>query len=116
MICCLSVLYTTLAMHPTIQTSPQLTRVRCCPKAKAFVESMHSETADVSVRADLLKMALKKHSSNTKLALVGQGVDRLMFGLQKISEESTGIIPDVFQTGAYPAVKSFFSFFLSFNV
>ena len=85
-------------MHPT----PHLTHVRCYPKAKAFVESMHSETADVSVRAGLLKTALRKHSNNTKLALIGQGVDRLMFGLQKISEESTGLVPAVFQTGAYP--------------
>ena len=30
----------------------------------------------------------------------GQGVDRLLFGLQKIAEETSGVVPDVFQTGA----------------
>ena len=57
-------------------------------------------TGDLASKGNLVRTALRTHSKNTKLAMIGQGVDRLLFGLQKIAEESTGVVPDVFQTGA----------------
>ena len=68
-------------------------------QAKAFCEAMQTGTTEASVKAELLRAALKAHSGNTKLAMVGQGVDRLLLGLEKISEETTGAVPEVFLTG-----------------
>ena len=68
-------------------------------QAKAFCEAMQTGTTEVSVKAELLRAALKAHSSNTKLAMIGQGVDRLLLGLEKISEDTTGAVPEVFLTG-----------------
>lgn len=55
-----------------------------------FCEAMSSSSFSPAERAQLLRDAIKKHGEATKDALMGQGVDRHLFGLQKMAEIAAG--------------------------
>eukprot|EP00756_Hemistasia_phaeocysticola_P041263 Hpha_TRINITY_DN16906_c1_g12::TRINITY_DN16906_c1_g12_i1::g.55267::m.55267/K08766/CPT2; carnitine O-palmitoyltransferase 2 len=54
--------------------------------------------ADPKEKAAKLRAAIARHGAVTKAALMGQGVDRLLFGLRKMAEIEGGDTPQLFDS------------------
>ena len=73
------------------------------PESLAFTQAMDDDTVPQSEKFNLMKKAIEKHGKITREALMGQGIDRLLFGLRKIAEgeDGTGTVPKLFTTAAH---------------
>eukprot|EP01065_Artemidia_motanka_P013760 TRINITY_DN17713_c0_g1_i1.p1 TRINITY_DN17713_c0_g1~~TRINITY_DN17713_c0_g1_i1.p1 ORF type:complete len:668 (+),score=215.07 TRINITY_DN17713_c0_g1_i1:70-2073(+) len=70
-------------------------------EALAFCQAMVDDAKSPETRSSLLRKAIKRHGSITKDALMGQGVDRLLFGLRKMADLEGGDAPAIFNTYAH---------------
>jgi hypothetical protein len=52
-------------------------------------------------KADALRAAIANHGNITKDALMGDGIDRLLFGLRKMGEETGKGVDPMFDTEAH---------------
>jgi len=66
-------------------------------EALNFCRAMESD-ATPEEKAASLRRAIARHGSVTKAALMGQGVDRLLFGLRKMAEIEGGDMPTLFKS------------------
>eukprot|EP00164_Ancoracysta_twista_P002396 GFYU01003174.1.p1 GENE.GFYU01003174.1~~GFYU01003174.1.p1 ORF type:complete len:660 (-),score=214.07 GFYU01003174.1:117-2096(-) len=71
-------------------------------ESKAFVEAFCNPDATNTVKKELLKKAVDKHSALTKDAVMGQGVDRHLFALRELAmKENPEVLPELFTDKAY---------------
>ncbi|XP_071561686.1 carnitine O-palmitoyltransferase 2, mitochondrial [Temnothorax nylanderi] len=79
----------------------------CTLETKAICVAMTQKQVELS-KSELKKMILdcsKAHNVLTKEAVMGQGFDRHLFVLRRISEESGSVKPAIFQDPAYNALN-----------
>ncbi|KAG5336020.1 CPT2 palmitoyltransferase, partial [Acromyrmex heyeri] len=79
----------------------------CTLKTKAICVAMTQKQIELS-KSELKKMILecsKTHNMLTKEAVMGQGFDRHLFALRRISEKSDSTKPAIFQDFAYDALN-----------
>lgn len=70
------------------------------PASHAFVQAMQGSSADMNTKRKLLQEATDSHSSYTRNALAGHGVDRHFFGLSMLLEADENT-PDLFKDPLY---------------
>ena len=73
-------------------------------QALNFVELMNDDSATNEAKAAAMREAISNHGKITKDALMGQGIDRLLFGLRKLAEEEGAApeeLPRIFNTEAH---------------
>ncbi|XP_012521784.1 carnitine O-palmitoyltransferase 2, mitochondrial isoform X2 [Monomorium pharaonis] len=79
----------------------------CTLETKAICVAMTQKQIELS-KSELKKMIIecsKAHNVLTKEAVMGQGFDRHLFALRKISEKSGSVKPTIFQDPAYDALN-----------
>ncbi|KYN06143.1 Carnitine O-palmitoyltransferase 2, mitochondrial, partial [Cyphomyrmex costatus] len=80
----------------------------CTLETKAICVAMTQKQIELS-KSELKKMILecsKTHNVLTKEAVMGQGFDRHLFALKRISEKSGSTKPAIFQDSAYNALNN----------
>ncbi|EDW76165.2 uncharacterized protein Dwil_GK14810 [Drosophila willistoni] len=70
-------------------------------ESSAFIKSMTLPTTSKKDRMEALRAAVDAHQELTKLALLGRGVDRHLFGLQQMAKENGLPLPEFFKSPAY---------------
>ncbi|XP_011865217.1 PREDICTED: carnitine O-palmitoyltransferase 2, mitochondrial [Vollenhovia emeryi] len=79
----------------------------CTLETKAICVAMTQKQVELS-KSELKKMILdcsKAHNVLTREAVMGQGFDRHLFALRRISEKSGSVRPAIFQDPAYDALN-----------
>ena len=79
-------------------------------ESRKFVQDMRSDGCDAGVRVDSLRTAAAKHVARMKDCMAGKGVERHLFGLQRIFErfgEEIGISaePDIYKDQGWRTLR-----------
>jgi hypothetical protein len=62
---------------------------------------MTADDKTVHQKAEALRSAITRHGNITKDAMMGEGIDRLLFGLRKMGDERGSPTDPVFTTDAH---------------
>ncbi|XP_064619179.1 carnitine O-acetyltransferase-like [Lineus longissimus] len=79
----------------------------CTTEALEFSKGMESKTCKKQEKIDLLTKAVEKHSSLSKEAMAGEGIDRLLFGMKIAAIESGREVPEVYNDPSYKEAMRF---------